>query len=70
MAKVAKLICISLMTRVIVEENLSEDEELDAIAQQVRTACVDKIKNYGIGDHLESIELDTECPYGTFDGEK
>jgi len=65
MAKVAKLVCMSLMTRVIVEDNLSEDEELEAIAEQVRIACVDKIMNDGIGDHLESIEEDTECPYGT-----
>lgn len=70
MAKVAKLVCISLMTRVIVEDNLSEDEELTAIAEQVRTNCIDKIKNDGIGDHLESIELDEECPFGSFDTDK
>ena len=63
MAKVAKLVCISLMTRVIVEDNLTEEEELNQIADQVRTRCVDKIMNDGIGDHLESIELDDECPY-------
>lgn len=70
MAKVAKLVCLSLMTRVIVEDNLTEEEELDAIAEQVRTACIDKIKNDAIGDHLESIELDEECPFGTFDTDK
>jgi len=70
MAKVAKLVCISLMTRVIVEDNLTEDQELEAIADQVRTACIDKIKNDGIGDHLESIEPDEECPFGTFDTDK
>ena len=70
MAKVAKLICISLMTRVIVEDNLTEEQELEEIAEQVKPAFVDKIMNDGIGDHLESIELDEECPYGTFDDEK
>ena len=65
MAKVAKLVCISLMTRVIVEEGLSEEDELNVIANQVRAACVEKIMNDGIGDHLESIEEDTECPYGS-----
>lgn len=70
MAKVAKLVCISLMTRVIVEDGLSEEAELDAIASQVRAACIDKITNDGIGDHLESIELDEECPFGTFDSDK
>ena len=63
MAKVAKLVYISLMTRVVVEDNLTEDEELEAIADQVRVQCVDKIMNDGIGDHLESIELDEQCPF-------
>ena len=67
MAKVAKLVCISLMTRVIVEDNLSEEDELKVIAQQARGKFVEKIVNDAIGDHLESIELDEECPYGTFD---
>lgn len=70
MAKVAKLVCLSLMTRVIVEENLTEDQELEAIAAQVRSQCVDKIMNDGIGDHLESIELDEECPFGFLDEDK
>lgn len=70
MAKVAKLVCISLITRVLVEEELSKDEELDAIADEVRAKCIGQISNDAIGDHLESIELDEECPYGTFDGEK
>ena len=70
MAKVAKLVCISLMTRVIVEDNLTEDEELTAIADQVRKQCVDKIINDGIGDHLESIEPNEECPFGTMDTDK
>lgn len=70
MAKVAKLVCISLMTRVVVEEGLSEEQELDAIASQVKTSCVDKIMNDALGDNLESIEPDTECPFGTFETDK
>ena len=70
MSKVAKLVCISLMTRVIVEDGLSEDEELNAIADQVRAKCINQISTDGIGDILESIELDEECPYGTFNTDK
>lgn len=70
MAKVAKLVCVSLMTRVIVEDGLSEDDELDAIAGQARTNFIDKLTNDALGDHLENIELDEECPYGTFEGEE
>lgn len=70
MAKVAKLVCISMVTRVIVEDNLSEEDELKEIAKQVKPQFVDKIMNDGIGDHLESIELDEECPFGTFKSDK
>lgn len=70
MAKVAKLVCLSLMTRVIVEDGLDDDAELEAIADQVRANCIDKLRNDGIGDHLESIELDEECPFGTSPDDK
>jgi hypothetical protein len=70
MAKVAKLVCISLMMRIIVEDGLSEKGELDAIDGQVREKCIDQVSTDGIGDLLESIELDKECPYGTYKGEK
>lgn len=70
MAKVAKLVCLSLMTRVLVEDGLSEEAELDAIADQVRSQCIDKIKMDGIGDHLESIELDEGMPFGSLDSDK
>jgi len=70
MGKIAKLIGVSLMVRVIVEDNLSEEEELDAIATNVRKKCVDQILNDGIGDHIESIEEDEECPFGSIDTDK
>lgn len=70
MAKVAKLVCVSLMTRVIIEDNLTEEQELNEIAKQAKSAFVDKIMNDAIGDHIESIEEDEECPYGTFDSDK
>lgn len=70
MAKVAKLVCVSLMTRVIVDEELSEDELLEKAMKQARPQFVDIIMNDGIGDHLESLEDDDECPFGTFDSDK
>lgn len=68
--RVAKLVMVSLMTRVIVDDNLTEEQELEEIAEQARAAFVDKIMNDGIGDHLESIEDDEECPFGTFESDK
>lgn len=68
--RVAKLVMVSLMTRVIVDDNLTEEQELEEIAEQAKAAFVDKIMNDGIGDHLESIEDDEECPFGTFESDK
>jgi len=67
--RVAKLVMVSLMTRVIVDDNLTEEQELEEIAEQTKAAFVDKIMNDGIGDHLESIEDDEECPFGTFESD-
>jgi hypothetical protein len=68
--RVAKLVMVSLMTRVIVDDNLTEEQELEQRAEQAKAAFVDKIMNDGLGDHLESIEDDEDCPFGTFDSDK
>ncbi len=56
--KVAKLVLCSLMTRVIVEENATEDE----IIRASRDKFIDVIST-SLGDNIESIENDVECPY-------
>jgi len=70
MSKIAKLVCVSLMTRVIVDENLSEDELLEVAMKQARPQFIDKLETDGLADRLESIEDDEECPFGTFDTDK
>ena len=70
MEKVAKLVTMSFTTRILVEDNLSEDEELMAIADEVRKKVSDQLLNDGIGDHVTEIETDEECPFGTFDSDK
>lgn len=64
MAKVAKLVAISLLTRVIVDENATEEEILEKAVPKF----MEKV-NQEIGEHLEYITDDEECPYGTFDEE-
>lgn len=59
MSKVAKLVAVSFLTRVIVDENATQDEIIKASEQGFR----DKIDNHEIGDNLEYIDDDTECPY-------
>jgi hypothetical protein len=58
MSKVAKLVSVSLMTRVIVDENASESEILELAGIKLS----EKIQNE-LTEHLESIEDDIECPY-------
>ena len=58
------------MTRVIVEDNLSEDELLEEAMKKARPQFIDKIVNDGLGDHLESLENDEECPFGSIEGDK
>ena len=60
MAKVAKLVLVSLMTRVIVEDTAT-DEEILAIARPKFHAIVEN----ELMENLESIADDTECPYGS-----
>jgi hypothetical protein len=56
--KVAKLVYISLATRVVVDENASEDEILNAASVKF----IEKITNE-IQEHIEEIVDDEECPF-------
>lgn len=58
MAKIAKLVAISLLTRIIVEETDSEEENLAAAKHQF----ISKIDT-DLGDNVEFIEEDSECPF-------
>lgn len=58
MAKVAKLVMVSFMTRVIVEDTASEAEILDRATPQL----INKILS-DLGENVEDITDDTECPF-------
>lgn len=60
MAKVAKLITFSLTTRVIVDENATDEE----IATKALSGIQAKINNNELVENIESIEDDEELPYG------
>lgn len=64
MTKIAKLVCVSLMTRVIVDKTTTDEQILELAKERF----VEKIYSE-IGEHLEYIEKDTESPYDPdFDG--
>jgi len=58
MKKVAKLVYVSLATRVIVDENASESE----ILEKAKNKFLNKIGTE-LSEHLEEIVDDEECPF-------
>jgi hypothetical protein len=66
MAKVAKLVEVSFTTRVIVEEDATEYQIIQASKKGFQV----KLDNDEIEDNLVLIEDDEECPFGTFDTDK
>ena len=62
--KVAKIVCVSLMTRVIVDENATEEQILEAS----RGNFIEKV-NTELGENIEEISDDEEIPFGKGLGE-
>lgn len=58
MAKVAKLVYMSMVTRVIVDEDATEDQ----IIQASKNSFIEKVLNE-LGENLEEITDDEEVPY-------
>ncbi len=64
--KVAKLVSVSLMTRVIVEEDATDEQIMEVAIPRLSN----NLFNDGILDNVEDIKDDTECPFGAFDKDK
>lgn len=58
MKKVAKLVTVSLTTRVVVNEDASEQDIIDKASKNL----VDKVHNE-LMENIEAIQDDIECPY-------
>lgn len=56
--KVAKLVAVSFLTRVIVEENATEEEVLEKAKSNFAFKIEDELS-----ENLEYIVDDIECPY-------
>jgi hypothetical protein len=65
MSKVARLIGISLLTRVIVDEDWNEEELNDIAVRQFK----EKLDTEGIWDSVDQNTLDEELPYGSLDSD-
>lgn len=65
--KKAILVEFSLMVRLIVDENATDDQIIEASYPKIQ----DKINNRELGDNLVSVENDEEVPFGeAFDDRK
>ena len=71
MAKTAYLFTFQPTTRVIADPNefKTEDELYEHLSKKAREKMLTEIENYLCGDNGE-YEEDTECPFGTFYGDK
>jgi len=58
MKKVAKLVYVSLLTRVIVDENATEQDILEAAIPKLSEKLLDNPY-----EHVENIVDDLECPF-------
>jgi hypothetical protein len=63
MPKVAKIVLVSKIVRVIVDSEATDKQIFDVANTKL------KYKDFEIGD-IEYIKEDTECPFGTFDEDK
>jgi hypothetical protein len=59
MKKVAKLVYVSLMTRVVVDENATEQDIMELAIPRLSDKLI-----FEPLEHIESIEDDEEVPYG------
>jgi hypothetical protein len=64
--KVAKLVTVSVTTRVVVEDNANDEEIMEAAIPRL----ISSLKGDGVLDHFESIENDKEMPFGSKDSDK
>lgn len=62
MTKVAKLVTVSLTTRVVVDENATEEQ----IAEATKQRYIQRINNNEVLENITEIVEDKECPFGTF----
>ena len=63
MKKVAKLVTFSVTTRVVTDENTSEEVMTEKAVQQAAR----NLLHDGIFDHLDEVVEDTELPYGSLE---
>lgn len=58
MGKVAKLVTVTMTTRIIVDENATEEQIIELASIKMSEKFQEEFN-----ENIESIQDDTECPY-------
>ena len=63
MSKKAFLVATTFMTRVVVDEDLENDENYEALVSKVEENLKERIANGETCENIEDVFEDEECPY-------
>ncbi len=65
----AILVTLEVTTRIIVPDDFNtnelRDEDYDTVRQKALPKSQEVLRLDAIGDHLTTVEEDTECPFGS-----
>lgn len=64
--KKALLVTVELTTRVVVNENATDEE----IAEAIKPNLIERIQNNEAGENIVEIKHDKELPFGSLDSDK
>lgn len=70
MSKIAKLVTFEIITRVVIDETRDPDKDIELVYQEARKNILSDPDGHICMDNMTRFYNDTECPYGTFDGEE
>lgn len=69
MAKKAFLVVTTFMSRVVVDEDLENEDNYSELVSQTEERILEKIRNGETSENIEEVFLDEDLPYGTLEGE-
>lgn len=69
MAKKAFLVVTTFMSRIVVDEDLENEDNYSELVSQTEERILEKIRNGETSENIEEVFLDEDVPYGTLEGE-
>lgn len=69
MAKKAYLVVTTLVTRVVVDEDLENKDNWNELVSKVESNITERVNNHEVEENIDDVLEDTECPYGSINGD-